>query len=298
MVGGQACELTRRGLLAGAGGLLLGAAAAPDAAKTLAALEARSAERLGFAVLDTGTGRTTGHRLGERFGLCSTFKLLLAGLVLQAADRGELALDDRVEISEADIVPPAPVTEPFVGKALPVRALAEGAQKTSDNAAANLLMRKLGGPYGVTQRLRAIGDQVTRIDRYEPEMNLVLGTDPRDTSTPEAMAATTAALVLGEVLKPASRAELVRWMEETRTGMKRLRAGVPAGWRVGDKTGTGYGPGRPSRINDTAVVWPPHRAPLVVAAFLEMPSAEAFQAEHETLLAAAMRIAMQPFLQA
>jgi beta-lactamase class A len=270
-------------------------AAAPA---TLAALETQVADRLGLAVLDTGTGRTTGHRVGERFGLCSTFKLFLAGLVLQAAERGELRLDDVVPISQADLVSPAPVVAPAVGQSLTVRALAEGTQKTSDNAAANLLMRKLGGPEGVTRRLRELGDTVTRIDRYEPEMNLVIGTDPRDTSTPEAVAATTARLVLGDALTKPSRAELARWMEETRTGLNRLRAGAPAGWRIGDKTGTGYGPGRPSRINDIAVLWPPHRAPLVVAAYLEMPSAEDMRAGDEAVLAAAMRIAMQPFLQA
>jgi beta-lactamase class A len=273
-----------------------GAGSAPPA--TLAALEADQALRLGVAVLDAETGRVTGHRTGERFGLCSTFKLFLAGLVLQATDRGELTLEDSIAIQDTDIVPPSPVAGPFVGKSLPVGVLAEGAQKTSDNAAANLLMRKLGGPYGVTQRLRALGDQETRLDRYEPEMNLVIGNDPRDTSTPEAVAATTARLVLGDVLHPASRAKLARWMEETQTGLKRLRAGAPAGWRIGDKTGTGYGPGRPSRINDIAVVWPPHRAPLVVAAYLEMPSADDFVPAHEAVLADAMRIAMQPYRQA
>lgn len=292
---GHGIGMTRRGLLAGGGGLLLCGAAHPGAPQTLSELESRSADRLGFAVLDTGSGQVSGHRLGERFGLCSTFKLFLAGLVLQAAARGEFGLDDPVAISESDLVPPSPVAGPFAGKSLSIGVLAEGTQKTSDNAAANLLMRKLGGPYGVTQRLRAIGDQVTRIDRYEPDMNLVIGDDPRDTSTPAAVAETTARLLVGDALPPAARAELARWMEETRTGLKRLRAGVPAGWRAGDKTGTGYGAGRPSRINDIAIVWPPHRAPIVVAAFLEMPAADDFLAEHEAVLAAAMRIAMKPF---
>lgn len=287
-------RMSRRGLLAGAGGLLLGGAAPVS----LAALETAHAARLGLAVLDTGSGRTRGHRISERFGLCSTFKLFVAGLVLQAAERGELGLDDPVPIIEADIVEPAPVASPFVGKSLSIGRLAEGAQKTSDNTAANLLTRKLGGPYGLTQRLRAIGDQTTRIDRYEPEMNLVIGTDPRDTSTPEAVAQTTARLVLGDALSPASRGDLARWMEETRTGLRRLRAGAPEGWRIGDKTGTGYGPGRPTRINDIAVLWPPHRPPLVVAAFLELPEGDAMKPEDEALLASAMQIAMQPFLQA
>jgi beta-lactamase class A len=290
-------SLTRRGVLAGMGGLAVGGAA-PIPPRSLAALEKAAAERLGLAMLDTATGSTSGHRLSERFGLCSTFKLFLAGLVLQAADRGELGLGDSVPIGEADLVPPSPVAGPFAGKSLSVKQLANGTQTTSDNAAANLLMRKLGGPYGVTQRLRAIGDETTRIDRYEPEMNLVIGNDPRDTSTPEAVARTTAALVVGDVLKPGSRAELAQWMKATQTGMRRLRAGAPEGWRVGDKTGTGYGPGRPTRINDIAVLWPPHRAPLVVAAFLEVPTADGVRPEDEAVLATAMRIAVQPFLQA
>ncbi|MFN7400021.1 MAG: class A beta-lactamase [Sandaracinobacter sp.] len=295
-------RLTRRSLLAGVGGLVVAGAApapAPSAGPaTLAALEAQTADRLGFALLDTGTGALTGHRLTERFALCSTFKLFLAGLVLQAAGQGELGLHDAVPITQADLVPPSPVVEPFVGKTLSLGQLAEGAQKTSDNAAANLLMRRLGGPHGVTQRLRAIGDQVTRIDRVEPEMNLVIGKDPRDTSTPEAMAQTTARLVLGDVLKPAARAQLASWMVDTQTGLQRLRAGVPTGWTVGDKTGTGYGPGRPTRVNDVAILWPPHRAPLVAAAFLELPSSDGIGPEDEAVLASAMRLALQPFLQA
>lgn len=290
-------HITRRSLLAVAGGLAL-CGAGTSRPVTLAALEADQALRLGLAVLDTGTGRLTGHRTTERFGLCSTFKLFLAGLVLQAADRGELKLEDALAIRDADIVPPSPVAGPFVGRSLSIGALAEGTQKTSDNAAANLLMRRLGGPDGITQRLRAIGDQATRLDRYEPEMNLVIGDDPRDTSTPESVARTTAQFVLGDVLDPASSAKLARWMEDTRTGLGRLRAGAPVGWRIGDKTGTGYGPGRPSRINDIAVIWPPHRAPLVVAAYLEMPPADDFVPAHEAVLADAMRIAMAPFRQA
>lgn len=291
---GIECIVSRRGLLAGAGGLLLGGAAPA----TFAALEAAHAARLGLAVLDTGIGRTTGHRMTERFGLCSTFKLFLAGLVLQAAERGELTLEELVPITEVDLVEPAPVAGPFVGKSLSIGSLAKGTQKTSDNTAANLLMRKLGGPYGVTQRLRAIDDQTTRIDRYEPEMNLVIGTDPRDTSTPEAVAKTTAQLVLGDILSETSRTDLARWMEDTRTGLRRLRAGAPTGWRIGDKTGTGHGPGRPTRINDIAVLWPPHRAPLVVAAYLELPSADGFGPADEAVLATAMQIALQPFRQA
>jgi beta-lactamase class A len=272
--------------------MLAGAAPA-----SLEGLERAANGRLGLALLNTGNGRITGHRTGERFALCSTFKLPLAGLILQAAERGELALSDSVTIEQADLVEPSPVTAPHAGRSLTIGALAKGTQTTSDNSAANLLLRKLGGPYGMTQRLRALGDTTTRIDRFEPEMNNVVGDDQRDTTTPGAIAATVARLVLGDVLSPAGRAELARWMEETQTGLKRLRAGAPAGWRVGDKTGTGYGPGRPTRINDIAVLWPPHRPPLVVAAYLEVPTSDGIRPADEAVLAAAMQIAVQPYRQ-
>jgi beta-lactamase class A len=264
---------------------------------SLEALERAAGGRLGFALLDTGSGRTTGHRTRERFALCSTFKLPLAGLVLQAAQRGELGLGDPVPIPADELVPPSPITAPHAGRTLTIRELAEGTQKTSDNTAANLLVRKLGGPHGVTQRLRALGDMTTRLDRYEPEMTKVVGNDQRDTTTPEAIAHTVARLVLGDVLGAEARTALARWMEDTQTGLNRLRAGAPAGWRIGDKTGTGYGPGRPTRINDIAVLWPPHRAPLVVAAFLEVPTSDGIRPEDEAVLAAALKIAVQPFRQ-
>jgi beta-lactamase class A len=301
MGGGDGLGLGRRTLLLGAGLLLARRTQAFPTGKPtdLATLERAEGVRLGLALLDTGTGTARGHRMDERFALCSTFKLPLAGLVLQAADRGEIGLGDAVPITAADIVPHAPVTEPNVGKTLTIRQLARCTQTTSDNAAANLLMRRLGGPYGVTQRLRALGDQVTRIDRFEPEMNRVTSDDQRDTSTPEAMAATVAKLVVGDHLTAAAREELAAWMVETKTGLRRLRAGAPARWRIGDKTGTGHGPDMPNRVNDIAVLWPPHRAPLVVAAFLEAPGGfDGIRPADEAILAKAMRLAIRPFLQA
>jgi beta-lactamase class A len=284
-------RLTRRAALAGTGGLLLGAIAPFD----VRAVETMAGGRLGFAMLDHGSGRVSGNRLDERFALCSTFKLPLAGLVLQAIDRGELKRDARIAIRKSDLVPHAPVAGAAVGGSLSVLALAEAAQKSSDNVAANLLMRELGGPAGVTRRLRALDDKVTRIDRWEPEMNRVAGDDPRDTSTPRAMAHTVAKLVLEDTLKAESRALLVKWMIETRTGMRRLRASVPRGWRVGDKTGTGQGPGMPNRVNDLAVVWPPAATPLVFAAFYEAPgSFPGTRPEDEQVLADAMMVMLGP----
>jgi beta-lactamase class A len=280
--------------LAGFGGLALAGAGKPSGlGPALAALEARNGGTLGFALLESGTGRIDGYRLDRMFGLCSTFKLLLAGLVLQAAARGELSLDQQVKIGAADVVQWSPVTKPMIGKSLSVRALAEGTQTTSDNGAANLLMALLGGPHGVTKRLRAMGDKVSRIDRWEPEMNRVVWPDERDSSTPRAMAQTVAKMVLDDVLGAGDKAMLAQWMVDTRTGLDRLRAGAPAGWRVGDKTGTGLTEGMPNRTNDIAVLWPPGGAPLVAVGFYEASGYFAeTRAEDEALLADAMRAAL------
>lgn len=257
-----------------------------------AALEARSGGRLGVALLDTASGQTVAHRGAERFGLCSTFKLLLAGAVLQAIDQGRLKADARLPLREADRIFHMPSTEPLMarGWATPLE-LAEGAQVTSDNLAANVLLRALGGPEGFTRWLRESGDAVTRIDRYEPEMNRVVGGDPRDTSSPEAFAASVARLTTGTVLKPASRERLIAWMEATKTGQRRLRAGLPKGWRAGDKTGTGFHETMPDRINDTAIFWPPKRAPWVLSCFYEGPvkSTDWVRPEDEAVLAEVAR---------
>ena len=288
-------SLNRRTVLA-ASLLPLAAARAADSPvpDALAALEQRAGGRLGVALLDTASGRRWGHRDDERFGLCSTFKLPLAGLVLQAVDQGHVRADDRLPLRPEDRVPHMPVTEAWLarGWATPL-ALAEATQLTSDNLAANVLMRALGGPAGVTQRLRALGDTVTRIDRYEPEMNHVPRGEERDTSSPDAFARTVARLCTGDALKPASRARLIAWMRATRTGQHRLRAGLPAGWRAGDKTGTGFNPDMPDRINDVAIFWPTAREPWVLACFYEGPAhaTEWVRPQDEAVLAEVGRLA-------
>ncbi len=221
-------------------------------------------------MLRVGTDEWLSHRGDERFGLCSTFKLPLAALILRESELGGLKLDTFVRYSEADMVPYAPVTtENLAEGGMTVGALAEAAQKTSDNVAANLLLRLLDGPAGFTERLRSLGDDVTRLDRFEPEMNLVPPGEVRDTTTPNAMARTVAGCVSGSVLSLESARLLRRWMEETRTGSRRLRAGLPSGIPAGDKTGTGIAPGMANKYNDVAVVWPQRQAPVVIAAYFE-----------------------------
>lgn len=237
----------------------------------LATLEQARGGRLGVHVLDTADPQASfGHRSDERFGLCSTFKLLLAGMVLQEADAGRLALDRPVRFSEADLVPYAPVIEQHLAAGqLSVGELARAAQTSSDNVAANLLLRELGGPEAFTQRLREWGDPVSRLDRIEPALNLVPPGELRDTSSPRAMALSVAKLVAGPLLGEASRGLLKQWLIATDTGLSRLRAGFPPHWVAGDKTGTGLHPSMPNRHNDVAVIWPQDGAPIVVAAFYE-----------------------------
>lgn len=287
-----ACDGLALALLAGGPALR-----ADEAADPFAGLEVASGGRLGVAALDTGTGRTRAHRGDERFGMCSTFKLPLAGVILQAADRGELSLDQRVQYTERDLVPHAPVTSQYLARGwMTVRELAEATQTTSDNVAANLLLGLVGGPAGFTERLRRTGDYVTRLDRLEPSMNHVLPGQLEDTTTPLAMARTAAWFGVSGGLEARSRERLFGWMVATDTGLRRLRAGLPAGWRAGDKTGTGMAEGIPDRYNDVAVAFPPGRAPLVIAAYYESGvRSESIRPEDEAVLAAAARIAVAWF---
>lgn len=279
--------------LALAGPVLAAAPAATDpalaviaAAPDFAALEAASGGRLGVCLLDTAGGRVQGHRLHERFPMCSTFKALLAAAVLAQADQGRLSLDRRLQVRARDLLEHAPVTRRHVGKDLTVRDLCRATMVTSDNTAANLLLQAIGGPAAVTAFVRALGDDVTRLDRYEPELNLHAPGDPRDTSSPAAMAASLARVVAGEALAPASRQQLADWLVDNQTGDACLRAGLGPRWRVGDKTGSD---GRSIR-NDVAVLWPlAGGAPQVLAAFLE--GARVGAAARDAVLAQAARLA-------
>lgn len=235
----------------------------------LAHLE-RSAGRLGVAVVDRETQRCFGHRLDERFALCSTFKLPLAAMVLSSTESGPIRADESLDYTEQDLVPHAPITALKLPRgSMSVLELAKAAQTHSDNVAANLLLRRLGGPEAFTRWCRQLGDEVTRLDRFEPELNLVVNGDQRDTTSPRAMADLVGRFFGTEVLGATSRTRLRSWMTETQTGAKRLRRGFPATWQSGDKTGTSLGKGLPSYYNDVACVWFTERAPLVVACFFE-----------------------------
>ena len=267
--------VSRRDLIVSAAAALVAVpsrvrAQADATARALLALEARHGGRLGVCILDVRSRRVTGHRLDERFAMCSTFKLPLAAVVLREADRGRLLLSEVLPYTQKDMLSYAPVTgEHLKDGGMTVGALAEAAQVTSDNVAANLLLTRLGGPAAFTARLREMGDRHTRLDRMEPALNVVPPGDERDTTTPRGMADTLAAVATGDLLKPASRELLIEWMVKTRTGDKRIRAGLPKDWRAGDKTGTITGDETADKYNDVAIAFPPGRGALVVAAFYD-----------------------------
>ena len=240
----------------------------PDFAPILAGLGADA--RLGVFALDTGSGRTIGHDEHSRFAMCSTFKAPLAGAVLAEADAGRLRMDQQVAVTRADIVNHSPRVEAALARGrLSVAQLCSATVEVSDNAAANLLLARIGGPAGFTGFMRRCGDTVTRLDRIEPEMNRVEPGDERDTTSAAAMAGLMRALLLGDALTPASRVRLIAWMEAATTGRERLRAGLPAGWRVGDKTGTAG-----SFNNDVAIAWPPGRPPILIACYVDAPASD------------------------
>jgi len=247
----------------------------PVVEQQLADLERRHGGRLGVAILDTGNQRIIGHRGDERFALCSTFKALAAAFVLARVDRKEEDLARLVVYGKEQLVPYSPTTEKHTGEGgLSIGSLCEAAVTLSDNTAANLLLDSFGGPQGLTQWLRSIGDQVTRLDRREPELNENRAGDPQDTTTPIAMLQTLHTLMLGDVLSGASRDQLTAWLVSNTTGDNKVRAGVPRDWRVGDKTGSGAN----NASNDVAVLWPTHRAPLIVTVYYTDSKADADQA--------------------
>jgi beta-lactamase class A len=253
----------------------------------LASLEAGHGGRLGFTIRDTETGRTLDWRGDERFVYCSTFKMYLAAATLLRVQAGSETLDRAIPITAADMISHAPVTEPAVGKTLTIQALMKGTVEVSDNPAANILIRELGGLAEMQAFYRGIGDMRTRVDRLEPEMNRLDG--DKDTITPLQSALNIERLFVQDdsPLTAASRDLLLDWMTTTPTGQGRIKAGVPTGWRVAHKTGTGgYGP-----TNDIGLVYPPSGAPVIVTAYFHATDAST-DAQREAVIADATRLAL------
>jgi beta-lactamase class A/beta-lactamase class A CARB-5 len=238
--------------------------------KTVADAENRLSARIGVAVLDTETGKTWTHRADERFPLNSTFKAFLCAALLEKGEQGDLQPDRRVNIRKEDLVTYSPVTEKKIGSGgMTYLELCDAAITISDNAAANLVLEAVGGPQGLTEYLRSIGDTITRLDRAEPTLNEGQPGDDRDTTTPAAALATLHKLVLGDALSPTARTRLTDWLLDNQVGKATLRAGLPEEWPVADKTGAG---GNGSR-NNIGVIWPDDRKPVVIAVYITQTAA-------------------------
>nr|WP_113969713.1 class A beta-lactamase [Rossellomorea aquimaris] len=250
-------------------------------------LEKKFDARLGVYAIDTGTNRTVAYRPDERFAYSSTFKALAAGLVVQQNSMDEL--DEVITYTRDDLVTYSPITEQYVDTGMTLREISDAAIRYSDNTAGNLLLQELGGPDGFENVLRKIGDHVTEADRYETDLNSAIPGDIRDTSTARALATNLKALTVDGVLPHDKRTLLTDWMRGNTTGDELIRAAVPKGWEVGDKTGAGgYG-----TRNDIAIVWPPNRDPIIIAILSSRDTEDA--AYDNELIARAAKVTLTAF---
>jgi beta-lactamase class A len=235
-----------------------------DAAARIAAIETRIGGRIGVAAVDTSNDKHLDYRAEERFPMCSTFKFLAAAAVLKRVDEKKERLERFVPYNAKDILEYAPVTKEHLNEGgMTLGALCEAAIEQSDNTAGNLLLNAIGGPAGLTNFVRALGDRVTRLDRIEPELNSAILGDERDTTTPAAISSDMQRLLLGDALSEASRRKLDDWLQRNETGGSMIRAGVPKTWSVGDKTGRGAN----GATNDIGIMRPPGGAPILLAIY-------------------------------
>lgn len=230
--------------------------------------------------------RVLSHRAEERVPIHSVFKAYAAAAVLRDLDRDGETLGRLVRYTRADLVTYSPVTEVNVDRGMTIRELCDAAVRISDNTAANLLLRELGGPSSITRFARSIGDRATRLDRWEPDLNSAIPGDPRDTTTPRQVAQGYVALLVGDALSRSDRDVLRDWMLRNTTSTERFRKGLPTGWALADKTGSGT-----ETFNDAGVVFPPRGTPFVLSAFVRLtePDVTASEEIHAELARIAVR---------
>ena len=289
----------RRTLLTGLGAFALAGTAAacsqprrpdepPPPPLDLTDLEARHGGRIGVSALDTAFSRSVSWRGQERFAYCSTFKLFLAAATLERVAKGEERLDRAIRVTRADIIPHAPVTGRAVGRSLTVETLCRAMVEVSDNPAANIMIREMGGLAAWRAWWPTLGDNSTTISRLEPDLNSAEANDPRDTALPDQTVGNLREVLLGDRLTPDHRQLLEGWMTASPTGPARIKAAGPLGWAVAHKTGTGGN----GATNDIGLLRPPSGQPVLVAAyFTEAPRATIEQ--REAVLAEGVRRALR-----
>jgi beta-lactamase class A len=263
-----------------------GSSSAEDQLKQL---ESSAGGRLGVSALNTADGKRVNYRSDERFPLCSTFKLILVSAVLEQSALQKGLLERRIRYTQSELLSWAPITKKQIATGMTVPELCAAALQYSDNTAANLLMKLVGGPETVTAFARSIGDSQFHLDRWEPELNTAIPGDPRDTSTPAAMAQSLQRVTLGDALGASQRSQLQTWLLGNTTGADKIAAALPAHWMIGDKTGSGdYG-----TTNDIGVLWPPGKPPVILTIYLTQREQDA-KARND-VVASAARIVVGAF---
>jgi beta-lactamase class A len=260
---------TRRDFFIGLALLLSPAFARGEAYDRIVEIEKALGGRIGVSALNTANGGRIRHRGDERFAMCSTFKAALVGAVLARCDHGYLALNQQIKFGESDLLVNSPKTAAHLREgALSIEMLCAAAVEFSDNTAANLLLSLIGGPAQLTAFFRSIGDNVSRLDRMELDLNSNLPDDPRDTTTPDATSSNLKSLLVDyEVLSAASQNRLTNWMLNEQNGRNRIRSGLPPDWRVANKPGTSVASA--GATNDIAAAWPPDRAPIIICIYTD-----------------------------
>ena len=243
---------------------VVGAASEDRIVNAARKIEARLNARVGLAIYDTGSDHKWLYNADQRFPMASTFKVMACAALLARTDAGADSLDRQIEISADDLVAWSPETEAWAGETASLHQLCKAAMGMSDNTAANMVLEAIGGPAGFTAFMHSLGDQTTRLDRWETELNEAIPDDPRDTTSPAAMASSLQKLLLGDRLSDSARQQLTDWLVGNEVGGPLLRAGIPDHWRIGDRTGAGgYG-----TRGVVAIMWPRQHAPLIAAIYI------------------------------
>ncbi|WP_198555511.1 class A beta-lactamase [Shewanella sp. Pdp11] len=225
----------------------------------------RQGWNIGVSVIENSSNNVYLINGDERFSTNSTIKALACAIVLSEVDKNAVSLDDAMMINEQDVVSHSPVMKEFIGKKVTLADACKATMTYSDNTAANFAIKKSGGPEGITSFLRSMGDDITRADRYEPDLNTNPEGDLRDTSTANAMAANFNKLLLGNILSTQSKEQLKDWMMGNKVADNMLRLVLPTGWEIADRTGANsYG-----ARGIISMVWSESQQPLIISIYIK-----------------------------
>jgi len=225
----------------------------------------RQGWNIGVSVIENSSNNVYSINGDERFSTNSTVKALACAIVLSEVDKNAVSLNDAMMINEQDVVSHSPVMKEFIGKKVTLADACKATMTYSDNTAANFAIKKSGGPEGITSFLRSIGDDITRADRYEPDLNTNPEGDLRDTSTANTMAANFNKLLLGNILSTQSKEQLKNWMMGNKVADNMLRLVLPTGWEIADRTGANsYG-----ARGIISMVWSESQQPLIISIYIK-----------------------------